>query len=359
MQAGGDESVHPDAGIVRRSTRSRRCGARPTTSHSRSASCRRSSASRISARSWCSIGQAQRHRDGVRRPGIRRAAERHGEPRQRRAPRLGRRTADARRGHRHRTRRRSPRSGGSRRGRGGRRRVRDADRGPRHRAHLPGVRHRRTSSSPDPGLIVVGFGVGLVALAVVLAGILGWTGGTPAGGSPPPFSPVSSPLADPTVAPAAVWDPSPWQPPPPSAPPPAPPPPAEPPGPSWPPHDIVAASRPPARRILPRPGRTTPVAATRVGDSSNESFARHRAAPRRRFVRRFVATRHIVGDSSEESSTGRPGAATARRGDSSEESLTRVTARVGLLAHPCLRSGRQGELLPDDRRTLGSSRAGH
>jgi hypothetical protein len=82
-----------------------------------------------------------------------------------------------------------------------------------------------------PGLIVVGFGVGLIALAVVLAGMLGWTGGTTVdGGTSPPFSPVMSPPADPSAAPAAAWDPAAWRPPaPPDDPPTSP-------GPSWPPH---------------------------------------------------------------------------------------------------------------------------
>jgi hypothetical protein len=91
-----------------------------------------------------------------------------------------------------------------------------------------------------PGLIVIGFGVGLVALAVVLAGLLGWPGEMTPGARPPTaFTPSSQtgarpPLHAPTAGSSAVWDPSPWQP---SPPPPGdePPPPPSDPGPSWPP----------------------------------------------------------------------------------------------------------------------------
>jgi hypothetical protein len=91
-----------------------------------------------------------------------------------------------------------------------------------------------------PGLIVIGFGVGLVALAVVLAGLLGWPGEMTPGARPPSaFTPSSQtgarpPLHAPTAGSSAVWDPSPWQP---SPPPPGdePPPPPSDPGPSWPP----------------------------------------------------------------------------------------------------------------------------
>jgi hypothetical protein len=69
-----------------------------------------------------------------------------------------------------------------------------------------------------PGLIVIAFGVGLVALAVVLAGFLGGPGEMIPGGPPPTaFSPSSqtgalAPLRDPTAGSSAVWDPSPWEP---------------------------------------------------------------------------------------------------------------------------------------------------
>ncbi len=185
-------------------------------------------------------------------------------------------------------------------------------------AHISRAFGSQNVKLAGPGFIVVGFGLGLVALAVVLAGILGWTGGTPAGGSPPPFSPVSSPLADPTVAPAAVWDPAPWQPPPAS---PASAPTGRAPRPFLAPTRIVA-TRFPAKTKLPRPGRG-PCRPTRVGDSSEESFARHLPAPAsairskirrpqtrptsRRFVGRIVRPaprRAPVGDSFEDSSPG-------------------------------------------------------
>ena len=89
-----------------------------------------------------------------------------------------------------------------------------------------------------PGLIVIGFGLGLVALAIVLAAWLEWPGETASGSAPrPAFTPAShmgasGPLRDATVGSSAVWDPSPWQPPSPSGAPPSPP---TDPGASWPP----------------------------------------------------------------------------------------------------------------------------